>query len=48
MRVPSTSIKAYKAVVIILIVIIGSPVVKDAVNRFMAKHRKKTAAVGGE
>lgn len=43
MKVPSTSIKAYKAVVIILIVIIGSPVVKSAANRLWAKLVKRVA-----
>ncbi|MDR0951886.1 MAG: ABC transporter permease [Oscillospiraceae bacterium] len=33
MKVPSTSIKAYKAVVIILIVLLGSPVFKEAANK---------------
>ena len=41
MRVASTEIKAYKAVVIILIVIIGSPVVKDAMTRLMARIRSR-------
>ena len=33
MKVPSTDIKAYKAIVIILLVVIGSPVVKAFVSR---------------
>lgn len=33
MKVPSTAIKAYKAIVIILIVVIGSPVVKRVASR---------------
>jgi simple sugar transport system permease protein len=33
MKVPSTSIKAYKAIVIILIVLLGSPLVKAAFNK---------------
>lgn len=37
MKVSSTAIKAYKAVVIILIVVIGSPVVKSAASRMWAK-----------
>ncbi|MDL2218228.1 ABC transporter permease [Christensenellaceae bacterium OttesenSCG-928-M15] len=37
MKVPSTAIKAYKAIVIILIVVIGSPVVKSAVNQVWNK-----------
>lgn len=49
MKVPSTSVKAYKALVIILLVVIGSPVVKNAVSRFWAKltgkiNLKKEAA----
>lgn len=42
MKVPSTDVKAYKAVVIILIVIISSPVVKQAASRLWAKIRKTT------
>ncbi len=46
MKVPSTAIKAYKAAVIILIVVIGSPLVKEAVGRFWAKYgRKKATAI---
>lgn len=41
MKVPSTSVKAYKALVIILLVVIGSPVVKNAVSRFWAKFTGK-------
>ncbi len=33
MKVPSTDVKAYKAIVIILLVVLGSPVVKDAFRR---------------
>ena len=33
MKVPSTDVKAYKAVVIILLVVLGSPVVKEAFRR---------------
>lgn len=40
MKVPSTDVKAYKAVVIVLLVVMGSPVVKEALGRF----RKKPAA----
>ncbi len=39
MKVPSTAIKAYKALVIILIVVIGSPVVKQAFGRLTARWR---------
>ena len=43
MSVPSTSVKAYKAIVIILIVEAGSPVVKRAASRLWAKMTKKPA-----
>ena len=39
MKVPSTDVKAYKAVVIIILVVIGSPVVKEAFDRFRKKLR---------
>jgi simple sugar transport system permease protein len=50
MKVPSTAIKAYKAVVIILIVVVGSPVVKSAASRLWHKLRSEKSAVvkGGE
>ena len=38
MKVPSTDIKAYKAMVIIILVVLGSPVVKQKVTRFWKKH----------
>ena len=41
MKVPSTNVKAYKAVVIILIVAIGSPVVKQAISRLWNRLRQK-------
>lgn len=51
MKVSSTSIKAYKAVVIIIIVVIGSPVVKSVTSRLWAKLKKSRekapAATGG-
>lgn len=37
MKVPSTDVKAYKAVIIIILVAMGSPVVKDAAGRLMKK-----------
>lgn len=37
MKVPSTDVKAYKAIVIILIVVIGSPVVKARLNQLWKK-----------
>ncbi|MBR2122281.1 MAG: ABC transporter permease [Lachnospiraceae bacterium] len=49
MKVPSTDVKAYKAVVIILLVVIGSPVVKEAAGRFWKKISEKgTAGTGKE
>ena len=39
MKVPSTDVKAYKAVVIVLLVVMGSPVVKDAADRFTKRIR---------
>jgi simple sugar transport system permease protein len=44
MRVPSTDIQAYKAVVIIAIVTIGSPVVKRIAGRLWARLFKKKEA----
>ncbi|MDR0898299.1 MAG: ABC transporter permease [Oscillospiraceae bacterium] len=46
MKVPSTAVKAYKAIVIILIVVIGSPVVKAAAGRLWG--RLMGQALGGE
>ena len=37
MKVSSTDVKAYKAIVIILLVVIGSPVVKQKFGKFMSK-----------
>ena len=49
MKVPSTNVKAYKAIVIILLVVIGSPVVKKwfekTISRF--KNRKPEVAAKG-
>ncbi len=47
MKVSSTDVKAYKAVVIIAIVVVGSPVVKNAASKFWNKlfGKKKTSAV---
>ncbi len=39
MKVPSTDVKAYKAIVIVILVVIGSPVVKQKFNRFMTQLR---------
>ncbi len=47
MKVPSTDVKAYKAVVIILLVVMGSPVVKDTLGRFWKRLRGvKTVSAG--
>jgi len=43
MKVPSTDVKAYKAIVIIILVVIGSPVVKKRFAKFMADMRRKKA-----
>ncbi len=43
MKVPSTDVKAYKAIVIIILVVIGSPVVKKKFAKFMADMRSKKA-----
>ena len=45
MKVSSTDVKAYKAVVIILLVVIGSPVVKKRFEKFMSQLRSKKATV---
>ncbi len=39
MKVPSTDVKAYKAIVIIILVVIGSPVVKKWFNSFTSRLR---------
>ena len=46
MKVPSTDVKAYKAIVIILIVVAGSPVVKQKLAKLWAhiRYGKETAA----
>ncbi len=44
MKVPSTDVKAYKAIVIILIVVIGSPVVKQAMKRLADRARARIRA----
>ncbi len=45
MKVSSTDVKAYKAVVIILLVVIGSPVVKEKFGKMMNKLRSRRAKV---
>lgn len=44
MKVRSTDVKAYKAIVIIILVILGSPVVKQAFSNFWKKIRAKGIA----
>jgi simple sugar transport system permease protein len=48
MRVPSTDIQAYKAIVIVAIVVIGSPVVKKQFSRLWTylKHADKKEPEG--
>ena len=47
MKVSSTDVKAYKAIVIIILVVMGSPVVKEAVGNFWNRRsRRGHAAVG--
>ena len=48
MKVPSTDVKAYKAVVIIILVALGSPVVKDTMSRFSKKIKSRSGTVGKE
>ena len=48
MKVPSTDVKAYKAVVIIILVAMGSPVVKDGMSRFWKKLRRGRPAAEKE
>lgn len=45
MKVSSTEIKAYKAIVIILIVLIGSPVVRSAAGRLWVRLRAGNASL---
>ena len=44
MKVPSTDVKAYKAIVIILLVVMGSPVVKAKADQLMKKIRMNRLA----
>ena len=44
MKVPSTDVKAYKAIVIVILVVIGSPVVKAKADQFMKKLRSNSTA----
>lgn len=45
MKVSSTDVKAYKAIVIVLLVVIGSPVVKAKFEKYMSQLHAKKAAV---
>ncbi|MBP5305740.1 MAG: ABC transporter permease [Lachnospiraceae bacterium] len=45
MKVSSTDVKAYKAIVIILLVVIGSPVVKKWFNKVFDRIKNKNVAV---
>ena len=48
MKVPSTDVKAYKAVVIIILVAMGSPVVKEAAGKFWKRLKGNRGAAGKE
>jgi simple sugar transport system permease protein len=45
MKVPSTDVKAYKAIVIIILVVIGSPVIKKWFAKTVARIRNKKSQV---
>jgi len=49
MKVSSTDVKAYKAIVIVLLVVIGSPVIKAKFGKLMAQIRnnKQKATMKG-
>ena len=48
-NVPSTDVKAYKAVVIILLVVLSSSVIKDAFSKLFGKKKPALSAQkGGE
>ena len=48
MKVPSTDVKAYKAVVIVLLVVMGSPKVKETVERLRKRAGGKRPAGAGK
>jgi simple sugar transport system permease protein len=51
MKVPSTDVKAYKAIVIVLLVVIGSPVIKSKFQKYVAKirsNRQRVSMKGAE
>ena len=45
MKVSSTDVKAYKAIVIVLLVVLGSPVVKEKFGKFVAKRKSMVKGV---
>jgi simple sugar transport system permease protein len=45
MKVSSTDVKAYKAIVIILLVVIGSPVVKAKFEKLMSNIRRSGQSI---
>ena len=48
MKVPSTDIQAYKAIVIILLVVLGSPVVKEAFRRLSVRIKTTRTVNAGK
>ena len=51
MKVPSTDVKAYKAIVIIILVVIGSPVIKSKFQKLMSRiksNRQRVSVKGAE
>ena len=48
MKVPSTDVKAYKAIVIILLVVMGSPVVKKKAGELVSRIRGSKAGGAGK
>ncbi|MBO4504886.1 MAG: ABC transporter permease [Lachnospiraceae bacterium] len=48
MKVSSTDVKAYKAIVIILLVVIGSPVIKKRFEKLMARLRERKSGVSAK
>jgi len=45
MKVPSTAVKAYKAIVIIVIVVLSSPIIKEYVLRLRDKMMRRPAKI---
>ena len=43
MKVSSSDVKSYKAIVIILLVVIGSPVVKKKFEKLLSRIKKRKA-----